>query len=606
MDGSVAPASPNAVTVEIIKGALRSAQAECEALLERTAMSPVIREKQDYFIGFYDATGRLVTGTKLPLFGDVLRPILQRFPVEEIRPGDIFWYNDCYFSRGGVSHTSDQVFATPVFVDGTLVAFAQSWAHFRDIGGAWPGSNTPGTESIFQEGIIVPPVRLYREGVLNTDLFETFVRNSRFPLHARGDTRALTAAVRLGEARLKELFARFGASTLLGAVDAMIDQSSRVFRRRLAELFPQGGAWRFADRVDGDGKGGGPFTVRLGLQSHERGFTLDTTESDAQAKGPINFLMNPTVPNTVFGLYLMADEPGAMMNEGLLTAIEDVRTKEGTIIQPAFPAPLGQRSNTLARVISGCLGLIAQATEGNSPAASSIYTIYTLTGRQPGDGSLFYKSGGHGTGQGARPFADGLDVIYYVAQQNYPIEFLESDMPVRIRTYAIRGDSGGPGRWRGGCGMVREMEILCDGATLSTRMDNVDNPPWGVKGGEAGRPGGFVLNPGTPESRVLPRLAQGTPVKRGDIVRMESTGGGGWGHPFDREPWRVRDDVLGGFVSAQGARDDYGVALRDDAERTVDEDATAALRAARPAADGLFHRHGAYRDADAWWEAMAR
>jgi N-methylhydantoinase B len=593
---------PDAVTVEIIKGALRSAQAECEALLERTAMSPVIREKQDYFIGFYAADGRLVTGTKLPLFGDVLRPILKRFPAEEIRPGDIFWYNDCYYSRGGVSHTSDQVFATPVFVGGELVAFAQSWAHFRDIGGAWPGSNTPGTENIFQEGIIVPPVRLYREGVLNTDLFETFVRNSRFPLHARGDTRALTAAVRLGEKRLAELFARFGTPQLLGAVDAMIEQSSRVFRRRLKELFPEGGTWRFADRVDGDGKGGGPFTVRLTLTSHEKGFTLDTTESDAQAKGPINFLMNPTVPNTVFGLYLMADEPGAMMNEGLLTAIDDVRTKEGTIVQPAFPAPLGQRSNTLARVISGCLGLVAQATGGQSPAASSIYTIYTLTGRQPADGSLFYKSGGHGTGQGARPFADGLDVIYYVAQQNYPIEFLETDMPVRIRTYAIRCDSGGPGRWRGGCGMVREMEILVDGATLNTRMDNVENPPWGVNGGQNGRAGGFVLNPGTPEERVLPRLAQGIVTKKGDVVRMESTGGGGWGHPFDREPWRVRQDVVGGFVSVDSARDDYGVVLT--ATREVDEDATAKLRADRKAPDGLFHR-GAYRDADTWWDAMA-
>lgn len=601
----MAEMSVNAVTIEIIKGALRSAQAECEALLERTAMSPVIREKQDYFIGFYGADGRLVTGTKLPLFGDVLRPILDRFPAAEIRPGDIFWYNDCYASRGGVSHTSDQVFATPVFVDGDLVAFAQSWAHFRDIGGAWPGSNTPGTESIFQEGIIVPPVRLYREGVLNTDLFETFVRNSRFPQHARGDTRALTAAVRLGEKRLGELFARFGTEVFLGAVEAMIDQSSRVFRRRLAELFPPGQSWRFADRVDGDGKGGGPFTVRFTLESREDGFTLDTTESDAQAKGPINFLMNPTVPNTVFGLYLLRDEPGLMMNEGLLRAIADVRTKDGTIIQPAFPAPLGQRSNTLARVISSCLGLIAQATEGESPAASSIYTIYTLTGRQPSDGALFYKSGGHGTGQGARPFADGLDVIYYVAQQNYPVEFLETDMPVRIRSYAIRTDSGGPGRWRGGCGMVREMEVLVDGAVLNTRMDNVENPPWGVKGGESGRPGRFLLNPGTPGERELPRLAQGIPVQRGDVVRMESTGGGGWGHPFDREAWRVRQDVRGGFVSIEAARADYGVVLRDGPDREVDEAATAALRARRADNTALFHRHGTHRDAEAWWQGMA-
>ena len=595
----------DAVTIEIIKGALRSAQAECEALLERTAMSPVIREKQDYFIGFYDAGGRLVTGTKLPLFGDVMRPILNRFPVDDIRPGDIFWYNDCYASRGGVSHTSDQVFATPVFVDGKLVAFAQSWAHFRDIGGAWPGSNTPGTESIFQEGIIVPPVRLYREGVLNTDLFETFVRNSRFPEHARGDTRALTAAVRLGEKRLQELFARFGTDRLLGAVEAMIDQTRRVFLRRMKELFPPGNRWRFADRVDSDGKGNGPFTVRFELESRPDGFTLDTTQSDPQAQGPINFLMNPTVPNTVFGLYLLADDDSVMMNEGLLRAIEDVRTKEGTIIQPAWPAPLGQRSNSLARVISSGLGLIAQARGGESPAASSIYTIYTLTGRQPHDGSLFYKSGGHGTGQGARPFADGLDVIYYVAQQNYPIEFLESDMPVRIRTYAIRRDSGGPGRWRGGCGVVREMEVLVDGATLNTRMDNVANPPWGVKGGQSGRPGRFILNPGTPEEQELPRLARGIPTKKGDIVRLESTGGGGWGHPHDREPWRVRQDVRGGFVSVEAARADYGVVLKDGRDREVDEAATAALRADRPKVDGLFHRHGEYRDADAWWKAMA-
>jgi N-methylhydantoinase B len=596
----IAAPRTDAVALEIIKGALRSAQAECEALLERTAMSPVIREKQDYFIGFYDAAGRLITGTKLSLFGEVMQPILARFPPKEIHPGDVFWYNDCYASGGGVSHTSDQVFVQPVFVEGALVAFAQSWAHFRDIGGAWPGSNTPGTESIFQEGIIVPPVKLYRQGVLNEDLFETFVRNSRFPEQIRGDTRALTAAVRLGEKRLQELFARFGTERLLGAVDLMIAQAARLVRRRLSEVFPPG-RYRFADRVDADGKGGGPFTLRFALESRPDGsFVLDATGSDPQAKGPINFIMSRPVPNTAFALYLTQDDPGLMMNQGMLTAIEEVRVRTGTIVQPAWPAPLGQRSNTLARVTSTCLGLLATATGGNSPAASSIYTIYTLTGRHGPENELFYKSGGHGTGQGARPHADGIDVIYYVAQQNYPIEFLETDMPVRIRRYAIRPDSGGPGRWRGGCGVIREMEVLCDGAVLNTRMDNVLNPPWGVKGGEAGRPGRFLLNPGTPEERELPRLAQGIPVQRGDIVRLESTGGGGWGDPFEREPWRVRDDVLGGFVTRAAAASDYGVALEGEA---VDAAATAALRHARPPR-ALFHR-GAHRDAEAWWQSMA-
>ena len=184
----------DAIRLEVIKGALRAAQAECEALLERTAMSPVIREKQDYFIGFYDAAGRLVTGTKLPLFGAVLQPIVEKYPRDQIRPGDLFWHNDCYASRGGVSHSPDQVFAKALFVDGELVGFAQSWAHFRDIGGSLPGSISPEAASIFEEGIIIPPVRLYAEGVLNQDLFEVFVRNSRFPDVIRGDTRAMTAA----------------------------------------------------------------------------------------------------------------------------------------------------------------------------------------------------------------------------------------------------------------------------------------------------------------------------------------------------------------------------------------------------------------------------
>jgi N-methylhydantoinase B len=178
-------------------------------------------------------------------------------------------------------------------------------------------------------------------------------------------------------------------------------------------------------------------------------------------------------------------------------------------------------------------------------------------------------------------------------------------MPVRIRTYAIRADSGGPGRWRGGAGMVREMEVLVDGATLNTRMDNVDNPPWGVKGGEAGRPGRFLLNPGTPEERELPRLAQGIPVRRGDVVRMESTGGGGWGDPHAREPWRVRQDVRGGFVSVEGARADYGVVLRDGPDREVDDAATAALRAQPRERSAMFHRHSTHRDAEEWWQAMS-
>ena len=594
----------DAIRLEVIKGALRAAQAECEALLERTAMSPVIREKQDYFIGFYDAAGRLVTGTKLPLFGAVLQPIVEKYPRDQIRPGDLFWYNDCYASRGGVSHSPDQVFAKALFVDGELVGFAQSWAHFRDIGGSLPGSISPEAASIFEEGIIIPPVRLYAEGVLNQDLFEVFVRNSRFPDVIRGDTRAMTAAVFLGEKRLLELFARFGGAAMLEAFDRLIEATGDAVRRRLAEVFPAGRSYSFADRVDSDGQGNGPFTVRMTIGREGNGFRLDATASDGQAKGPINFLMNPVVPNTAFGIYFMADDTGLMMNEGAITAIDRVDTRPGTIIQPRFPAPLGQRSVTLGRVTSTCHGLLAQATGGNSVAASSIYSIYLLSGPRPDTGDLFLKAGAVAVGQGARPYADGIDAVYYIAQQNYPVEFVEGEYPVRILAYGVNPDSGGPGKWRGGCGIVREFELLAEEALLSVRMDNVDNPPWGVNGAQAACSGRFVMNPGRPDERVLPRLKENIPMKRGDVFRVESVGGGGWGHPFDRPAALVRQDVIGGFVSLAAALDDYGVVLAPERPHPVDEAATAAHRAANRYETGLYHR-GGYYDADGWYQALS-
>jgi N-methylhydantoinase B len=220
------------VTIEIVKGALRATQAEMETLLERTAMSPIIREKQDYFCGLFDAQARLLIGTKIPVLGNIIGPVLKSYPPHTMQPGDLYWYNDCYGSEGGVSHSPDQVFVSPVFSGGEIVAYAHSWAHFLDIGGMRPGSTTPDATDIFQEGIIVPPVKLYDAGRLNEELFRTFVRNTRFPDMTRGDMRAMMAAVRLGEKRLLELFGRYPVATLNGAFDELIGQTERAVRQR--------------------------------------------------------------------------------------------------------------------------------------------------------------------------------------------------------------------------------------------------------------------------------------------------------------------------------------------------------------------------------------
>lgn len=595
MDNVAEPGLCDPVTLEIVKGSLRAAQTEMEALLERTAMSPVIREKKDYFAGFFDPAGKLVAGTNLPIFGHIVEPFFDYYPSQTMRSGDIYWYNDCYASKGGVSHSPDQVFVMPVLFDGQLAGFSQSWAHFKDIGGAWPGSMSPQATDIYQEGIIIPPVRLAREGVMNDEIARIFLRNGRFPDEQQGDLRALTAAVKLGERRFLELFERFGRDVVNDALRRLNAQTREAVVKQLRSTF-RPGRHSFTDQVDSDGLGHGPFAIRFDMEvTHDR-IAIDTSRSDPQAQGPVNFLMSPAVPRMVFGIYALANDPSLMLNEGAMHAVDEVVVKPGTIVQPHFPAPLNQRGLTLLRVQATCTGLMNVASGGQAPAATNAYAIIFLRGYDPATKKPFLLSDGIGVGHGARPFADGHDAVYYVAQENTPAEFMDQVYPARLVRYAMHCDSGGPGQWRGGCGVVREIEWLGEDATLAVRLDGMLNPPWGVAGGQSGRPGRATINPGRPDERVLDGpLTDGTIVRRGDVVRIETGGGGGWGHPFDRDVAHVLDDVLGGYVSVAGARDDYGVVI-DPATQAIDTAATAALRRDHRPTAKLFHRRE-YRDA---------
>lgn len=571
------------VTLEIIRGAIRAAQAEMEALLERTAISAFIREKKDFYTALFDADGAMAVGSNVPVFGDVTGPVFARHPIETMRPGDLYWYNDCYGSRGAVSHSNDQVFLAPVFHEGRRCAFVMGWAHFADVGGLHPGSISPDATSIFQEGIIIPPTRLVAEGVTNGAALEIFHRNSRYPEQSRGDTRALMASVELGVRRMEEIVGRFGADVLEDALAQLLARTERLVRERLRATFPPG-TWRFTDAIDADGHGNGPFRIRLALTHAPDGrLLLDATETDDQAPGPVNFLMNPDVPGMALGLFFLGGDPAQVCNAGGPRALDEVRLREGSLLQPRFPAPLGMRGLTMMRVLAALNGLVNVAG-GEAPAAHAAYVILLLRGTA--EGRPFLMSDGIGVGYGGRATADGIDAVYFVAQENYPVEFLEQTYPVRLREYGIHRDSGGAGRHRGGCGVVREYEILADEARLAVRIDGVTNPPWGFAGGMGGGPGRAVVNPGTNAERLLAPLSDGNLLRRGDILRIETGGGGGHGHPHDRPSEAVAQDVAGGFVSEAAARSLYGVALQDSA---VDPDGTARLRAARPDA-ARFHR----------------
>jgi N-methylhydantoinase B len=584
------------ITLELIKGAIQSARAEMEALIERSSMSPFIREKKDYFTAFFDCDGRLVVSTALPMAaGNLIDCILERYPRDQMKAGDLYLYNDSYGSRGAVSHNNDMVFVAPVFSGARVVAFAEAWGHLWDIGGMVPGSISPAATDVFQEGIVIPPSRVLRDGAWNEELIRTFVRNTRFPDMVRGDISAIMAAVRVGSRRMEEIVERFGAGAVEAAFAGMLDQSERALRKAFADIVPDG-RYSFRDFIDSDSVSEKSYSVAVTVEKRGETVSLDYSASDDQAQGAVNFIMDASVPKTMCGLYFTGQEAGIALNGGFHRAVAEVKSRPGSIVAPREPAPLGMRSHCLTRVNSSLFGAFAKATGGNVPAASSVYVLYYLRSRSKERTDLDLCIEGLAVGFGARPHADGIDAVYYVAQKNYPIEFAEMEFGVRVEGYAIHTDSGGPGLHRGGCGIVRDLRVIGDEAVIGVRMDNIRWPAWGVKGGMGGGAGRIVVNPGTPNERELRPMSEGNRLKKDDLVRIMTSGGGGWGSPLEREAAQVRDDVLDGFISADSAARDYGVVLTGD---LIDVDAAATDVRRKELARmtrGLFHRRAYFDD----------
>lgn len=588
----------DAVTLELVKGSLQSTRREMEALIDRTSMSPFIREKKDYFTAIFDERGQLVVSTALTLAaGNLVACILERYPLESMQPGDLYIYNDSYGSKGAVSHNNDMVFIAPVHAGGRLIGFTEGWGHLWDIGGMVPGSISPAASDVFQEGIVIPPTRVLRDGVWNDDLIRLFLRNTRFPDMVKGDMSAIMAAVQLGRRRMEEIAVAYGIDVLKAAFAAIIAQTEKATRAAIAEALPDG-RFAFRDWVDGDCVTENSYSVAVTVEKSGSDISFDFSGTDDQAKGAINFIMDEGVPAGILGLYLTAREPGVLPNSGFRRTVGNVTVRPGSLLAPVEPAPLGMRSHTMLRVNSSIFGALAKATGGKSPAASSVYVLYYLRSHDKERGQVDLCIEGLAVGFGARTFADGIDAVYYVAQKNYPIEFAEMEFGVRIESYGLHRDSGGPGRWRGGMGIVRDVRVIADEAVIGVRMDNIRYPAFGVAGGMAGRRGRILVNPGTAAERELKPLSDGNVLKKGDVVRIMTPGGGGWGSPIERPAAQVRDDVLDGFVSIESAREDYGVVLRAD-DVSIDEGATQALRSQLTRTErGLFHRRAYFDDVE--------
>jgi N-methylhydantoinase B len=577
------------ILVEIVEGTLASVEKEVETAIARTARSPMIRDAHDFRAGIHDRGMRKLTGRS---YSALVQPIVRDFPLETMRPGDVFFHNDVYLSEGGIGHLPDLCVTVPVFYDdpdggeSTVVAFVQAFGHHDDIGGAVPGSMPSHARSAFEEGLMVPPIKLWDQGVPNDAALRIMTRNSRMPDSLAGDLDAECSACLMGARRLGELFARYGRDAVEACFDAIIDKTTETFRREILSKIPDGThVWE--DYAEHDGVDPPRLHAqRITLTKTADKIIIDFTGTSPQAKGPINhagdyadgvFLKKWLAPV----LRNLADSPERMaeldVNEGVVPLIEMRFPEKGTLLTPIFPAPTNARTFVILRLLGVLAGVLAKATGGRMPADQETIRYTGVYGSEPEPYLMREVLGG---GSGGRYYADGEDTIHVVPDsRNIPVEFAEARWPFLVERLGLAVDSGGPGEFRGGLGYDKHIRMLRD-AHYMTIADRSILSCWGVNGGRAGQPFRAEI-----EGRAMEGLVDDHPVRAGEVIRIRTTGGGGWGDPLNRPPEKVAADVRDGKVSEEGARDDYGVVLRPG-ETEADTEATTELRARMRAGRG--------------------
>jgi N-methylhydantoinase B len=592
---------PDPVLVEIVAGYLASVEMEVETAIARTSRSPMIRDAHDFRAGIHDRHLRKLTGRS---YSALVHPIARDYPLETMRPGDVFFHNDVYRSEGGIGHLPDLCVTVPVFAtrEGAdapeVVAFVQAFGHHDDIGGAVPGSMPSTATSVFEEGLMVPPIRLWDAGVPNEAALKIMTRNSRMPDSLAADLDAECSACLMGARRLGELFDRYGVDTVEACFDAAMDATTETYRREILSKIPVG-QYVWEDYAEHDGVDEPRLhTQRITLTrtapddpDGER-LVIDFTGTGPQAKGPINhcgdyadgnFLAKWLAPV----LRNLADSPERMaeldVNEGVLPLLEMRFPEKGTLLTPVFPAPTNARTFVILRLLGVLAGAVAKAVDGRMPADQETIR-YTGVYGEDLEGQPYLMREVLGGGSGGRYYADGEDTIHVVPDsRNLPTEFTESRFPFRVEALGLACDSGGAGRYRGGLGYEKHVRMLRDGHFMSI-ADRSILACWGVRGGLAGQPFSVVIDPGGPAEREVDALADAEPVRAGEVIRIRTTGGGGWGDPLERPYDEVERDLRWGKVSLEGARRDYGVVVSGiPDEPVVDVAASDAERARRRA-----------------------
>ncbi len=562
------------VTLDLIENGLRNARYEMDEVLFRTALSPGIREQHDEFPLIADREGRMVVGQ----FGLSVPALLDRFE-DTIEEGDVLLTSDPYACDAAISHANDWLVVMPIFHDGRIVGWSAMFGHMSDVGGKTPSSMPTDARTIFEEGVIIPPFKLYRKGVLSEDPLRIILNQVRQPDWNRADLNGIVAACRTASRRVQEMCDRFGPDTYASALDALLERNHRAMKALLEMIFADGETISFSDYICDDGVGFGPYKLTLSLTRQGEKVILDFEGSAPQAAGPINYYINENLVKMFFGIYMITvADPQILWNDGFYPLIE-VKIPDESFWKPTYPAALNARNHGIGRVFDLFGGLLGQKNPDLLNAAgfsSSPHFMYSGTygeGERKGEWFQLYSIGFGGIP--GRPIGDGPDGhSLWPSFVNIPCEYLESYYPLRIERWETIPDTGGAGLHRGGNGVDVAYRFLEEG-TIAIHDDRWLTYPWGVNGGTPGARGRKYVDRADGTTEVLPSKTHDVPVHAGDVLHFITWGGGGWGDPLAREPDLVALEVRRGLVSADGA-ERYGVVV--DADGVVDGSATDALR----------------------------
>jgi len=578
------------VTVDIIENSLRNAREEMDAVLFRTAMSPGIREQGDCFPLIAAKSGKMVVGQ----FGSFIGPFMEAYE-GDIDEGDVILTNDPYMCNAAVSHLPDWLVLVPVFKGGRHIAWSAMFGHMSDNGGMVPGSIPIQATTIYQEGIRIPPTKLYKKGELQSDILELILHNVRTPQWNRFDLNALVAACNTAAKRCVEMAERFGDDVFYSTMDIMLERN-HLAMKAIIEMFIPEEPRVFEDYLCDDGMGMGPYKIKCKMWREGSVAHFDFDGTDPQAQSSVNFYMNEDMFKMFFGSFTInVVDPQIVFNDGFYDLVE-VNIPQGSLLKPDFPAALSGRTHALGRifdVLGALLGMGAPEMMLNAAGFSDSPHLFYSGYDDNNEWFQLFQIGFGGVP--GRPVGDGPDGhSLWPGFTNVPNEFIESYFPLRIERYETIPDSGGAGLHRGGNGLSVAYRFLCDG-DIGIHDERWLTYPWGVLGGDTGLRSTKRLVRTDGSEQWLPSKVEGVRVNSGDVLYFNTWGGGGWGNPLERDPELVLADVKRRLVTAAGAKR-YGVVIVDDA---VDVAATEILRAEMAGARGepeLFNFGGELED----------